>query len=78
MTCDRCQGCMMREHVYRHGPWWWRCFQCGERLDGIILRARAEQAAAAAMLREAEQRDLKEWAGWMARIPGHHIVEVNK
>lgn len=42
---------------------------CGERLDGLILRARAEQAMAASMLREAEQRDLKEWAGWMARIP---------
>lgn len=69
MTCDRCRGCMVREHVYRGGPWWWRCMNCGERLDGLILLARAEQAAAAAMLREAEQRDLKEWAGWLARVP---------
>lgn len=69
MTCDRCRGCMLREHLYRHGPWWWKCVNCGERLDGPILRARAEQAMAASMLREAERRDLKEWAGWMARIP---------
>jgi hypothetical protein len=53
--------------------------QCGERIDGAILRARAEQAAALAMQREAEQRDVKEWALWFARMPtANHIVEVNK
>lgn len=69
MTCDRCQGCMLREHIHRRGPWWWKCVNCGERLDGAILYQRAEQAAALAMQREAEQRDLKEWSVWFARIP---------
>lgn len=69
MTCERCQGCLVREYVYRHGPWWWRCMNCGERIDGAILRARAEQAAALVMQREAEQLDLKEWSAWFARIP---------
>lgn len=69
MTCDRCQGCMLREYVYERGPWWWRCYACGDRIDGAILRARAEQAAALAMQREAEQRDVKEWALWFARMP---------
>ena len=69
MTCDRCAGCLVREYVYRHGPWWWRCYQCGERIDGAILRARAEQAMALAMQREAEERDVKEWALWFARMP---------
>ena len=69
MTCDRCQGCMLREYIHRHGPWWWRCYQCGERLDGAILRARADQAAALVMQREAEQRDLKKWLVWFTRMP---------
>lgn len=69
MICERCQGCLVREHVYRHGPWWWRCYNCGERVDRAILLRRAECAAAEACRREAEQRDLKEWAEWLARIP---------
>jgi hypothetical protein len=60
---------MLREYIHRHGPWWWRCYQCGERLDGAILRARAEQAAALVMQREAEQRDLKKWLVWFTRMP---------
>lgn len=69
MTCDRCAGCLVREHIYPRGRWWWKCLNCGERLDGAILHQRAEQAAALAMQREAEQRDLREWSVWFSRIP---------
>lgn len=60
---------MLRECIYPRGRWWWKCLNCGERLDGLILYQRAEQAAALAMQREAEQRDLKEWSVWFARLP---------
>ena len=69
MTCRRCQGRMIREHVYRRGAWWWRCYNCGERVDRRILLHRAECAAAEEFRRESEQRDLKEWSIWMARVP---------
>ena len=69
MRCTRCQGCLHREHLYRQGPWWWRCIACGDRVDGTILRNRAEQAAAEADRRRAMERDLKEWATWFVRMP---------
>lgn len=69
MTCDRCQGRMLRERICRSGMcWWWRCYNCGERIDGAILLHRAEQAADQAAQRDAAQRDLREWALWLARI----------
>lgn len=69
MTCDRCAGCVVRECIHRGGPWWWRCLNCGDRIDGTILHQRAEQAAALVMQREAEQCNLKEWSDWFARMP---------
>jgi ribosomal protein L37AE/L43A len=62
MTCDRCCGHLVREHLYRHGAWWWRCYNCGERVDGAILLARAEQAADAAFLRDSQDIERKQWA----------------
>lgn len=61
---------MLREHIYRRGAWWWRCYNCGERVDGAILRARAEQEADAAFLRDSEDIELKAWAEWLRKIPG--------
>lgn len=49
-------------------PWLWRCYCCGERVDRAILLARAEQAAVRVWQREAEQRDLREWSAWLARV----------
>lgn len=69
MTCTRCHGRLLREHIYHRGRWWWRCYACGDRVDRVILLNRAEQDAVAAQRREARERDLKEWASWFARIP---------
>lgn len=69
MTCDRCQGHLVREHIYRHGFWWWRCYNCGERTDGAILLNRAQQEVAEAQQREAMERDCQKWAAWLATIP---------
>ena len=63
----------MREAIGRCVAWWWRCYNCGERIDAAILLARAEQEAETVFRREAEQRDLKEWAAWFARMP---VVQI--
>lgn len=49
--------------------WLWRCYCCGERVDRVILLARAEQAAVRVWQREAAERDLREWSAWLARVP---------
>jgi hypothetical protein len=70
MTCERCRGHCVKEWLDRFRTrWLWRCYNCGERVDQAILLHRAECAMAEASRREAEQRDLKEWAGWLARVP---------
>jgi len=69
MTCQRCQGRMIREHVYRRGAWWWRCYNCGERVDAAILLARAEQEADAAFRLASADIERQEWAVWLARLP---------
>lgn len=76
VPCDRCQGQMLREHIYRRGAWWWRCVSCGERVDGVILRHRAEQAADAAFLRDSQDIELRQWAEWLAKIPGGDAITV--
>ncbi len=50
MTCLRCHGCMVRE---RFTDLWddtgqiafpgWRCLNCGDVLDGVVLRHRADR-----------------------------------
>lgn len=70
MTCDRCAGCLVREAIYRHGRWWWKCLNCGARTDRAILFNRAEQEAAAAMQRAALERDQLEWSRWVMRGGG--------
>lgn len=69
MTCHRCQGCLLKEHLYKRGAWWWRCYNCGERVDRSILLNRAEQEAVECDRADAMERDLKEWAAWMAKMP---------
>lgn len=75
MTCTRCHGLLLPEPVYRRFNWWWKCLNCGDRVDGVILRHRAEQDAMLAERQLAQERDLKEWAAWFARIPVAGSVE---
>jgi len=70
MICLRCQGRLMPERLARGGAWWWRCYNCGERTDGVILRHRAEEALAREVRAQDQQRDLREWALWFQRLPG--------
>ena len=65
MTCERCHGVVLCERVNPF-DWWWRCVNCGDRVDRVILRNRAEQGAALARQRDAERRDMREWADWFA------------
>ena len=65
MTCLRCRGLVLCERVNPFDRWW-RCVNCGDRVDRVILRNRAEQGAALAMQRDAERRDMREWAAWFA------------
>lgn len=76
MSCHRCEGLLVREWIHRtreHDPscscWWFRCVNCGTRVDATILRNQAEQAVFALARREAEQETLAEWAEWLARVP---------
>jgi hypothetical protein len=69
MSCLRCHGLLLREPVGRRACWWWKCIQCGNRIDAAILQNRAEQARDAAWRREAERHNLAEWAAWFARMP---------
>lgn len=69
MTCHRCQGLSVKELLDRRGRWWWRCVNCGERVDGHILLNRAEQAAMEEDLRRAQDRDVKEWSRLFFRMP---------
>jgi hypothetical protein len=69
MTCLRCQGFLVQEPVGRRHIWYWRCINCGERVDRVILRHRAEQAMDRAWRGDAERRNLLEWAAWLNRGP---------
>ncbi|MGC4097307.1 MAG: hypothetical protein QM706_09340 [Nitrospira sp.] len=47
MTCTRCQGLMLEEHMVDmeagYGDMWshsWRCFNCGHRDDAVIQHHR--------------------------------------
>jgi hypothetical protein len=53
MTCQRCQGCMARDHFLdlqeSGGDWWlegWRCINCGNVFDPVLERNRRLHAAA--------------------------------
>lgn len=70
MTCTRCCGHLVHEYIHGgSGKWWWRCVSCGDRIDGLILRNRAEQDMMRAELADAQDRDVREWAALMAKIP---------
>lgn len=55
MTCQRCKGCMARDHFLdmqqSGGEWWmegWRCINCGHVYDPVVERNRRMHAAALA------------------------------
>ena len=69
MKCERCHGLCVKEPVVRSGiydpgssGWWWKCFNCGDRIDAQILLNRSEQSAARAFQLESQDRTLKDWA----------------
>lgn len=66
----------MRDDIYPGARWWWKCLNCGERVDGAILLNRAEQELAEARQRESMERDLKEWSEWMAKVPLAPLVSI--
>lgn len=54
MKCSRCHGLMVRDHLLdikeTMGPMWihgWRCVACGNIVDPLIEKHRAERAAVA-------------------------------
>lgn len=57
MKCSRCFGMMVRDHLLdikeTVGPMWiagWRCVACGNIIDPVIEKHRAERAALAPKL----------------------------
>lgn len=53
MTCQRCKGCMARDHfvdlMESGGEWWtssWRCINCGYVLDPVVEQNRRKQQGA--------------------------------
>ncbi len=51
MTCSRCQGLMLEEHMIDieagYGDMWsrsWRCFNCGHRDDAVMRQHRQARA----------------------------------
>ena len=56
MTCERCNGCMARDHFLdlqeSGGEWWlegWRCINCGHVFDPVLEKNRRLHAAAMAL-----------------------------
>ena len=56
MTCERCKGCMARDHFLdlqeSGGEWWlegWRCINCGHVFDPVLEKNRKLHAAAMAL-----------------------------
>ncbi len=69
MTCTRCEGLMLEEHMIDmeggYGEMWsrsWRCFNCGHRDDALIQQHRQRQAkpivVSSQIMMEAEPIDL--------------------
>ncbi len=55
MKCQRCHGCMARDHFLdmqeSGGEWWiegWRCINCGHVFDPLLERNRRMHAVAMA------------------------------
>ncbi len=44
-VCDRCGGLMVSETVYELNGKCWRCLNCGERVDLVILEHRRKGGA---------------------------------
>lgn len=74
MSCLRCQGFVCCERLHKNGLWWWRCVNCGDRVDAIILKNRSAQEAERAAIRLDQQRDLKEWSSWFAKMPANQCA----
>jgi hypothetical protein len=59
MECRRCNGMMVGERFYGPGdPFWgWRCIQCGEIFDVVILENRSQSATAEGWSQGASHRE---------------------
>jgi len=60
MSCTRCQGLMLEEHMIDmeggYGEMWsrsWRCFNCGHRHDAVIQQHRQTHARPVSVRHEA-------------------------
>jgi hypothetical protein len=79
MTCTRCRGCMvmerfmdMRDDTGQLEFQGWRCLNCGDVLDGVVLRHRADQGAS-------PYRSSRRWSRgtpkeWQEAIPGSNAA----
>ena len=74
MTCTRCRGCMIRDQFMdlrddtgQLNFFAWRCLNCGEVLDGIVLKHRT-------ILQAGPYRSQRRWASctpseWPGAVP---------
>ena len=53
--CHRCGGLMVREEVFELGSFDWRCVNCGQRVDPVILAQRAADRPKSLASEEAEK-----------------------
>ena len=64
MNCPRCQGLLISDHLYHKDEALyvlsiWRCLNCGEAFDSMIIRNRASQEG-----KEIENNSkVSRWAG---------------
>lgn len=73
MRCDRCQGLLVRDRLHPRGlAWMWRCLNCGDRTDGVVLRHRGEQAYQTHWEQEGLMRDQRSWAVLFASLEALH------
>lgn len=79
MTCTRCRGCMvmerfmdMRDDTGQLEFQGWRCLNCGDVLDGAVLKHRAYQGAS-------PYRSSRRWSRgtpeeWQEAVPGSNAA----
>ena len=78
MTCARCQGWMVRESFTdllddtgQLDFVAWRCLNCGEVLDGVVLKHRSD-------IRTGPYRSQRRWASYIpSEWPGSRIADAN-
>lgn len=70
MTCERCHGCVVQEQFLdalddtgRLGFSGWRCINCGDVFDGVVLQHRTAGTSG-------PYRSQRRWSGWSPRPGG--------